>query len=56
MIRRDSWNKGPSVLFLAGMLGTFALGCSGGTSEQEAETPAVTRAVRANMVYYAMPG
>lgn len=56
MIRRDSWTRGASVLFLAGMLGSLALGCSGGAGEQEAATPAVTRAVRANMVYYAMPG
>jgi hypothetical protein len=56
MIKRDSWNRGASVLFLAGMLGTPALGCSGAGGEQEAEAPAVTRAVRANMVYYAMPG
>jgi hypothetical protein len=55
MIRRAFWAKGAALL-LAGGLATSTGGCSGGTDNQAAEAPGDTQAVRANMVYYAMPG
>jgi len=56
MTRKASWAKGTALLLLAGGLATSALGCSGGADNQAAEAPGDTQAVRANMVYYAMPG
>ena len=55
MIRKAFLAKGTALLLLAGGLASGALGCSGG-GEQEAEAPGDTQVVRANMVYYAMPG
>lgn len=56
MIRKAIWVKGAAFLLASG-LATTGVGCSsGGTEDQAAEAPGQTQAVRANMVYYAMPG
>ncbi len=58
MIRKTLWARGTALLLLAGGLASGTLGCSGETGKQQAdaEAPGDTQAVRANMVYYAMPG
>ena len=55
MIRKAFLAKGAVLLLLASSLVSGALGCSAG-DQQESEAPGDTAAVRANMVYYAMPG
>jgi hypothetical protein len=56
MTRKAFLARGAAFLLLAGGLAASALGCSGGADNQAAEAPGDTQAVRANMVYYAMPG